>query len=281
MAEQSIIKVNKSSSTEIEFEVDITGLDKTTDKSAVRFVIENAGDGYDIVIIAKHIKDAEWKLVIPALSFLKKTSYESRLEVVLDGYYFVPAKATISMADEPTIKITSKATKTLIEDVETTEEAITETVIEDVIVEDVIEEGVGGAGSPPPEDAGVSNLADIPEFSPESKLKYPKGSNADEHIDAERLNQEAIEKIASSVTGMEGPQIAVPEKESAAAKIVKSVIGNVKKPSVAGKLFKRSSTGKAIVEGLEDEEIKAELAKAEEAKIAKSKKVSEMLKKAK
>jgi hypothetical protein len=275
MAEQSIIKVNKSSPTEIEFEVDITGLDKTTDKSAVRFVIENAGDGYDIVIIAKHIKDAEWKLVIPALSFLKKSSYESRLEVVLDGYYFVPAKATISMADEPTIKITSKATKTLIEDVETTEEVVTETV------EDIIEEGVGGAGSPPPEDAGVSNLADIPEFSPESKLKYPKGSNADEHIDVERLNQEAIEKIASSVTGMEGPQIAVPEKESAAAKIVKSVIGNVKKPTVAGKLFKRSSTGKAIVEGLEDDETKAEYAKAEEAKIVKSKKVSEILKKAK
>ncbi len=268
MAEQSIIKVNKSSSTEIEFEVDVAGLDEPTNKSTVRFVIEDAGSDYDIMVYAKHVKDNTWKLVIPALTFLKNPTYKSRLEVALDGYYFVPATATISLTDEPTIKITSKAKKTLVEDVE-------------VIEAPIIEEGVGGAGSPPPEYAGVSNLADIPEFSPESKLKYPKGSNADEHIDAERLNQEAIEKIASSVTGMEGPQIAVPEKESAAAKIVKSVIGNVKKPAVTGKLFKRSSTGKAIVEGLEDEEIKAELAKAEEAKIAKSKKVSEMLKKAK
>jgi hypothetical protein len=258
MAEQSIIKVNKSSTTEIEFEVDVAGLDEPSNKSTVRFVIEDAGEDYDILVYAKHIKDNTWKLTIPSLAFLKKSTYKSRLEVVLDGYYFVPATATISMTDEPTIKIVSKTTKPLTE-------------------AELLEFEAAGAGTAFDQPAN-SNLADIVEFPPESKVKsqYPK--NTDEHTDAERLNQDLINDMASRVTDVEGPQIDAPEKESAASKIVKSVIGNIKKPSTSGTLFKRNASGKAIVKGLEDDVTKAEITRANEAMEEKAIKVRNILK---
>lgn len=245
MASRSVINVKKNAPTTIEFNLDVSGVDEVK-KTQTALVIENVMNGCDVCVKAKHIKDNVWSVTVPNLKNFTKESYSVRLEVVVDGYHFVPAQGKMVITDNPVVEVVSE---------------------HKIVSDDVLEEGInsGSVSMTGPEDQlNTDPLA--PEFPVDndeegderahSDLIYPVGQNNDEHTDDEdlevgdddidleldattELDDEPgtdIEDIASRVVGTEGPQLPFNVKE-AADKIIKSVLPTVKMPAGSKRLL--------------------------------------------
>ena len=244
MAEKSTIKVNKNKPTTVDFDLNIEGVDNQK-KTTVRLIIEGVVGGCDIAIAATKGKDGQWSVKIPNLKNFEDKKYNVSLEVVVDGYHFVPASGELMLVDEPTVKIVS------------------ETIAEG----DLIEEGAVDA--PGPDAQVTNNLTGKPEFPIEAKTTFNQGHNEDEGIDMDKLLKQAgIEKkktkisdIAAKVDSHESTQLAKEMEETVdaptdgfdpaaeAAKIIEGIIPVIRtKPTVKGSIMSRVTKAERLAD---------------------------------
>jgi len=94
MSNQPVIKLHNTKDTEFEFNVAIQGM---TNESApvVRFVVENV-KGYNVAINAERSADGNWAVKVPALQSLEENT-NFHVEVIVDGYYFVPTTGLVEV----------------------------------------------------------------------------------------------------------------------------------------------------------------------------------------
>lgn len=85
----------------IEFDLSIEGVN-TDLAPEVRFVIQT--NAMDMSFDCEQSDDEQWQVKIPAMSHLDKTSYPFRVEVIVDGYHFIPAKGNVQVTKGPNVK---------------------------------------------------------------------------------------------------------------------------------------------------------------------------------
>ena len=102
MSDQPLIKLHNTKDTEFEFNVAINGpSDEAT--PVVRFVIENV-KGYNVVVDCAQTADDNWAVKIPALQHLNET-HNFHVEVIVDGYFFVPTQGLVEVVQAPQVAI--------------------------------------------------------------------------------------------------------------------------------------------------------------------------------
>lgn len=256
MAEEAVIVINPTKTSELEFEVMIQGIDAAL--PTVRFVIEDAMGGGHFTFPCTKIKDekTKWSAKLPALKFIDKESIKFHVEVIIDEYYFEPAQGKIDFVNSPVVNFKeSKGARPTV--------TASFTVKQE---EDPIEERFATAGGG--ETTGQtapSPVLNVPEEDPSFELNMKNRTPVeDEYIDLARLElDDDIDDIASEVIPGQGVQYPEKEKPAFDAKqvaegIIRSTVGKnpIKTPEKRGSLFARSANGKAIVKGLEDPETK-------------------------
>ena len=89
----NLITISNTKTNTLEFEAELTGLDK--EEMAVKFIID-AHDmrlGFD----ASHLEGNKWEVTIPPLTMLEKTAYPFHIDVTSGGYFFEPLKGTVNL----------------------------------------------------------------------------------------------------------------------------------------------------------------------------------------
>lgn len=256
------IKINPHKTAELEFDVTVQGTDDN--KPEVRFVIEDEccdrlykcvkGEG-------KH----SWCAKLPVLSDLKKESYQFRVEIVVDGYFFTPAKGKLAMVQDPTVKFQAESARPSV----TTSFTVKQE--DDVPVEEA------SAGPEVTGQYAPTNGLLKPEYEPpRSHAKAPGTEKDDENIDMSRISDLGRPTPGESTDhepeGSDTSEInAGFDPRSIAERIVKDKFGSVKPPERKGSLFKRGKDGKPIVDGIDTPEMARE-------RKEKSERVKEILK---
>ena len=276
------IHLNSSKVSEQEFDVLIQGLPSSEDDNdtVVRFVIMSSDVGCDLSFPCKRMTNSatKWIVKLPAFDkLLKQTTYKFRVEVIADGYHFIPADGEVLFVSTPIV------------DMSTTKKPKVKATLSSKESPSLSEAEITGMYAP-------TNSLLKPEFAPlQSKSQK---SVEDEMTDEERLKP--IPKFASSVTPGGGEQysqsdgkdivdddmvpdeivddeedteleIAVANKsvydpKKVAEGIVKDKM-NIAPPKTKGFLFARSSEGKPTIKGLESTKtLKEQQEKAESVK---------------
>lgn len=261
------IHLNSSKASEQEFDVLIQGLPSSEDSNdtIVRFMIMSSDVGCDLSFPCKRVANSatKWVVKLPAFDeLLKQTTYKFRVEVIADGYHFIPADGEMLFVSTPIV------------DMSATKKPKVKAALSSKKSPSLDEAEITGMYAP-------TNSLLKPEFPPlQSKSQK---SVEDEMMDEERLKP--IPKLASSVTPGEGEQypqsdgkdvavvdiiageivddeedteleIAVANKsvydpKKVAEGIVKDKM-NITPPTTKGFLFARSSEGKPAIKGLEN-----------------------------
>lgn len=97
-----VIRLHSAKETEFEFDVAIQRPSDDSDP-AVRLVIEN-NKGYNIAIDCESHGNNKWAVTIPALSMLDE-SRSFHVEVIVDGYFFVPTNGLVEVVSPPKVAI--------------------------------------------------------------------------------------------------------------------------------------------------------------------------------
>lgn len=236
------IKIDPRKSAELEFDVVVNGTDDN--KPEVRFVIED--DSCDRMYkCTKGESKNSWQAKLPVLSDLKKDSYQFRVEVVVDGYFFTPAKGKLAMVQDPTVKFQAESAKPSV--------TTSFTVKQDE--DKPVEEGGEITGQYAP-----TNDLLKPEYEPPtSHAKAPGTEKDDENIDMSKLSDlgRPVPGMGASTEpeGSETYEINMGfDPRSIAKRIIQDKMGGVKAPEKKGSLFKRGKDGKAIVDGIDSPE---------------------------
>lgn len=97
-----VIRLHSAKETEFEFDV---AIQRPSDDSepAVRLVIENS-KGYNIAIDCESHGNSKWAVTIPALTMLDE-SRSFHVEVIVDGYFFVPTNGLVEVISPPKVAI--------------------------------------------------------------------------------------------------------------------------------------------------------------------------------
>lgn len=244
MSEEAQISLNPSKPSKLEFEVKIQGLDDMV--PAVRFVLMNVGDNMNFSFVCEQTDEAHgWIAKLPTLTQITLDSVKFRVEVIVDGYYFEPASGELSFVRTPDVKMSKNK-----------ENRPTVTTSFKVHQDDPIKESSGG-GEVTGQIAPTNQLLK-PEFEPKTSASVTPVE--DEYIDMDKIQPIAnISDIASSVTPGTGNHddsidTSVFDPKQVAKDIVSRTVGKVERPNTKGSLFRRTSSGKALVPGLEDQE---------------------------
>jgi hypothetical protein len=174
MSKRSVMHIKKNSPTTIEFNLEVSGIENAKKTSAV-LMVENVIKGCDVAIHAKHVKDTTWSVTVPNLKNFKGTTYNVRLEVVVDGYHFTPASGTIKLVEDPKLEMFS----------------------DEHVEGEMLNEGINsGEYSVTGPETEVTNAdAGRPEFEPtaddiDNKQDYPIGTNDDDNTDPDKLDSD-------------------------------------------------------------------------------------------
>lgn len=247
MSEATELHINAAKKAELEFDVHIQGI-TSDDPMEVRFVIKDAD--LSLLFNCECVEDAKWCVKFPALnSILKQSSYDFSLEVIIDGYFFVPAEGKIVFVSKPTVdmgkkkKPSVKASFTVKQDEEDVKESV---------VEERVAQGAGDAS----DQSAPTNALLTPEKEPDVQALIAAQHRAEDEEDEEE-----------TVKPKEAKESFDPHR--VADSILKSTFGNVQAPQNKGFLFKRSGDGKPVITGLEDKATKQQL----EEKAAKVRKI--------
>lgn len=104
---ENLIVINQSKKSDLEFELDIEGLDgKSAD---VRLVIK--AKGYELAFPCKKAKGNKHTVSIPPMQHLDKSTYPFCITVVVDGYYFEPLKGTVNVEGSHKVYASTPETK--------------------------------------------------------------------------------------------------------------------------------------------------------------------------
>lgn len=107
----TVIKVNNTKETNLEFDIAIQGLmEDTNPNTDVRFVVKNVNNKYNLSVKCNRNENNKWVANLPALQLESKTQ-PFQIEVIVDGYYFAPASGTLEVLNEPKVKIKEEASK--------------------------------------------------------------------------------------------------------------------------------------------------------------------------
>mgnify|MGYP000849692977 FL=1 len=101
------IKININKPSELQFDVSIQGAD--TDEIVVRFVLLDI-NGCDYSFCCSKVEDSKksWKVKLPKLSHIDKTTCKFRLEVIIDEYYFEPVNSELQFIASKDVTATLK-----------------------------------------------------------------------------------------------------------------------------------------------------------------------------
>lgn len=102
MSDQPLIQLHNAKETEFEFNVAINGLSEST-QPIVRFVLENV-KGYNVTINCQQLEEGNWSVKVPALKNLNET-HNFYVEVLADGYYFIPTTGLVEVVHAPQVTI--------------------------------------------------------------------------------------------------------------------------------------------------------------------------------
>lgn len=243
MSDVTELHINAAKKAELEFDVHIQGI--TSDEPMdVRFVIKDAD--LSLMFVCECVEEAKWRVKFPALnSILKRSSYEFALEVIIDGYYFVPAEGKIVFITKPTVDMNKKKPSVKASFTVKQDDDIKESVIEERLAQ-----GAGDAA----DQTTPTNALLSPEAEPDAEAIIAAAHAAEEEEPNVTDNKENSDTF---------------DPQNVAENIIKSTFGNIQPPASKGFLFKRSTAGKPVIQGLEDRATKEQL----EEKAAKVKKI--------
>lgn len=300
------IQFNPAKSTELEFNVVISGIDDVNIPT-VRFVIVSAVDGCDYSFKCGKLEGekSKWLAQMPALPQIKVNTAQFRVEVIIDDYYFEPATGEITFITAPSVKFAGNNTpkphvtasftvKQSEDEKESVKKDGTGKLFTDAevrargkqeiekqkkkVTEDLLETPQGGGGGEITGMYAPNNSLLKPEADPTENGRMRGDTSVnDEFTDKDRLSLDKAEEIGSSIRPNDGGRayqqedgkpregkIAAEEEEEfdpkkVADNIMKSTIGKLPKATSKGTLFKRDSSGKTVIKGLEDTKTKERL----------------------
>lgn len=262
----SSISINFNTGYEFQFDMSIDGMDDHTPD--VHFIISGATAGYEVSINCEQVDDNTWVVAIPKLPIKKGCSPEFRVEVVIDGYHFVPVTGTIKPVVGPSISIKSDTFKP---------------------IKPAKESRAPKKPSPPPVKESVE--FDVSELDVEDELQAPDGgveymepSNSsdealsdDEVVDDEALSDDELEseldadvppsEYYSSATDNnsvveDAPVVEQFDAKSTAQRAIQSIFGGfipvAGDRGGSGSVLKRDAKGRLIGEGIESAEVTRE-----------------------
>lgn len=110
MSNQATLKVNSCKDTEFEFDVEIQGLnEENTAAAEVRFVVLEVNGQFDAAIKCSRTTTNRWLVRIPPLN-LTSVQQPFQIEVIVDGYYFVPVSGNLFVVSTPKIDLSAQET---------------------------------------------------------------------------------------------------------------------------------------------------------------------------
>lgn len=269
-ASDPIIKINQTKPTELDFEISVQ-TSCIEDCPCVRFCIELESERHWLCLVCRRDEETKrWLVTIPVLkTYIERTDYPFILEVILEDYYFVPAKGFLQPVEAPTVSMTSqsprKPTVTVSFNEKNEEEKSEDKEKEKEEEKEKIEERAPGTGT------AYGGME-----APTNKRLKPERPPVTRHVEQPEEEDKDIEeviggKVVPGDTGMTADNRKQPDGKgkfdprSIAQNIVKDKI-RAQKPQNKGFLFRRVGD-KALVDGLEPEDVKKSLAeKAERVK---------------
>lgn len=102
MSDQPLIKLHNAKETEFEFNVAINGPSEEA-TPVVRFVLENVR-GYNVAIDCSKTAEDNWAVKIPAIQNLNE-NHNFHVEVIVDGYFFIPTQGLVEVVQAPQVAI--------------------------------------------------------------------------------------------------------------------------------------------------------------------------------
>jgi hypothetical protein len=90
---ENLIILNESKKNDIEFEIEAEGVD--TREMKVKFILECKE--YDMSFECSPLKDKKWTVSIPPIPHIEKTAYKFHIDVIAEGYYFIPLKGVANI----------------------------------------------------------------------------------------------------------------------------------------------------------------------------------------
>jgi hypothetical protein len=236
-----VIKINLSKPTDLDFEVSVK-TNCADDKPCVRLAVElEVEKRWLSLVCIKNEETKKWSVTIPPLKpLVDRSEYPFIVEVILEDYYFVPAKGMLQPMESPSVDMAPS-----------TKPVVTATFNTDV-KEEQLEERAPGTGEITGYVAPTNKLLK-PEFPP--KLK---------HVEKPEQKDTDIEDIAPLAKPGEQGLTADNRKqpdgkgEFNAREIAQQIVqskSKAKKPTGKGYLFKRVGE-QAVVDGLEPKNVK-------------------------
>lgn len=209
MAQRPSISLRTAKPSSIEFSVSVKG---TEDEIRVRLGIR-ASEALYYVIECDPVpnKQDRWVANIPALPKSSEATAEFMIEVIVDGYYFVPIEGDVTFVSKPNVTVEMANPDSI-----TVESSFVVTTHEDGITEDI--------------STSLAGPQQITTLMVSDENQEPR--NLHPNQDTEIITDDAF------------------DPKTAAKQIVTKTIGAVKKPTSSGSLFNRKD-GKLVIPELD------------------------------
>lgn len=118
----NMININNTKANTLEFEMTIEGANASD--VDCHFVISAKDQDFRFKAIKED--DNHWKVTIPAMPYLERTTYNCYTEVVTEGQYFKPMDGNVNVVGSADIYISTPANKTVESDIKKKKVAIKE-----------------------------------------------------------------------------------------------------------------------------------------------------------
>lgn len=105
----NVVSINHTKENTLEFDITSEGVE--TKDISVRLVVK--AKGMDLSFEAKKKEKDTWMVKLPKLPMLDKTTYNMKIEVVADGYYFEPLKGKLNVVGSAELYSTEPKNVTL------------------------------------------------------------------------------------------------------------------------------------------------------------------------
>ena len=140
-SKDTTITINPAQDSELVFDVSMTGIDDIHVPN-VRFVAISKANKCDYSFPCKRVEGGKhaWQAMIPVLAHIKETSMAFRVEVIIDGYFFQPARGTLVLIQAPVVNMKPKSTVAKVTAKEVTEESNEPILNLDLLTQDTEED---------------------------------------------------------------------------------------------------------------------------------------------
>jgi len=102
----ALVSITNIQDNELQFDIAVKGT--AVSDMRVRFVIAYGAVSFSYVC-KQGTEAAQWIVQIPKPDYIDGGSYDFRVEIITNGYYFEPYKGTVHVSSEPSVTSTSKS----------------------------------------------------------------------------------------------------------------------------------------------------------------------------